>query len=267
MEKNSSEKKYTFDEFRAIIARLRAKDGCPWDREQTHESLRQCMVEEAYETVEAIDHSDMDNLKEELGDVLLQVVMHAQIGEENQEFTMDDVIDAVAEKMVYRHPHVFGDVKVSDSGDVLKNWEELKKAEKHEQSVVESIVRVPKALPANIRAAKVQKKAAKIGFEFPDVDAVLKKVEEELSELKEAMKSEGAARVNEKFGDLMFSMVNLSRFLGVNAENSLTNATEKFINRLESVENLAKKKGLSLDGMSLEELDVLWEQIKELRHI
>jgi len=256
------DKKYTFDDFKAIIARLRAKDGCPWDREQTHETLRQCMLEEAYEAVDAIDQGNMENLKEELGDVLLQIVMHAQIASETGTFTMDDIVDAVAAKMVYRHPHVFGDAKADNASEVLKNWEALKKVEKHEESVVESIVRVPKALPANMRAAKVQKKARAIGFEFPDTESVLKKVEEELEELKNAVLTEGQERIDEEFGDMMFSMINLSRFLGVNAENSLTNATEKFINRLESVECLAKKKGLVLDQMSLEALDVLWEEVK-----
>lgn len=257
------DKKYTFEEYKKIIERLRAKDGCPWDREQTHESLRQGMIEEAYEVVEAINNNDMANLREELGDVLLQVVMHAQIASEEGEFTIEDVIDETAKKMIHRHPHVFGSTEVKDASEVLENWEEIKRKEKKEKTVMESIFRVPKALPANIRAAKVQKKAAKTGFEFPDVKSVLEKVDEELAELKEAMEIGSQNQIEEEFGDLMFSMVNLSRFLDINAENSLTNAVEKFINRLESVEGLAKERHLDMGEMTPEELDVLWNLVKK----
>ena len=257
----------TFDEFKQIIAQLRAKDGCPWDREQTHESLRQCMLEEAYEAADAIDMKDMENLKEELGDMMLQVMLHAQIAEENGEFTLADIIDGIGRKMIRRHPHVFGSARADSAGDVLVSWEEIKKQEKHEAGAAGGMKRVAKALPANIRAQKVQKKAAAVGYDFADTKEVLQKVHEELEELENAMQSEDHRAVEEEFGDLMFSMINLSRFLKVNAENSLTNATEKFINRLDSVENLARERRRALTDMSVEALDKLWEEVKEQEHL
>lgn len=252
----------TFDEFMDIIRRLRSENGCPWDREQTHESLRGCMLEEAYEVVESIDNQDTENLREELGDVLLQVAMHGAIAEEDGEFTIEDVIGEVGEKMIRRHPHVFGEVQAENSQEVLKNWEEIKKEEKKEKSISESILRVPKALPAAIRAEKVQKKAAKVGFDFADYEEALLKVEEELLELKEARETGNKCKIDEEFGDLLFSMVNLSRFLQLNAENSLTNATNKFINRFVSVEALSVKEGRQLEDMTIDEMNDLWTRVK-----
>jgi tetrapyrrole methylase family protein/MazG family protein len=255
-------KTYTFDELMNIIRQLRGKDGCPWDREQTHISLKNALIEEAYETIEAINNSDTENLCEELGDVLLQVVMHAAIAEDMKEFSIEDVITAECNKMIYRHPHVFGDAVVQDASGVLKNWEELKKKEKNYKNTSESILNIPKALPANIRAEKVQKKAAKTGFDFENYDQVLYKVYEELEELKQAREIGNLEDIEEEFGDLMFSVVNLSRFLNLNAENSLTNATNKFINRFVSIECLAEQEGKHLNEMSVEELDALWGRIK-----
>lgn len=246
----SEDKKYTYEEFLDIIARLRAEDGCPWDREQTHESLKNCMIEEAYETVEAIDLKDDENLKEELGDVLLQVVMHAQIAGEKRRFDMTDVIDGVARKMIRRHPHIFGEVKADSSREVLKNWEEIKKQEKNETSVLEGVQRVPKALPANIRAQKVLKKAAAAGYGPKDIQTAKEIVQKDFLALLDVAGSDESADENGEFGVLMLSLINLSRFLNVNAENSLTNAIEKFINRLGSVENLAKSKGLTLSELN-----------------
>lgn len=257
------DRQFTFEELKKIIAQLRAKDGCPWDREQTHKSLRQCMLEEAYEAADAIDNDDTENLKEELGDLLLQVYMHAQIAEENGEFTLDDVVDGIARKMVRRHPHVFGHVKAENSEAVLDNWEAIKKNEKGQKSAADSLKSVAKALPANIRAAKVQKKAAASGYDFSGVDDVKKKVYEELSELEEAMSQGHMENIDKEFGDVMFSMINLARFLKINAENSLTNATEKFINRLDSAEKLAAKEGKKLAKLTAEQLDKLWEAVKE----
>lgn len=260
------EKKYTYEELVEIIRTLRSENGCPWDREQTHGSLKNCMIEEAYEVCEGIDQlesqKDPTNLCEELGDVLLQVIMHSVIGEEAKEFTMEDVIHGISEKMIRRHPHVFGDTKVKDSDEVLQNWEEIKKEEKKEASVSEGMIRVPKAFPSVMRAQKVQKKAAKIGFDFPSYEEALQKVYEELEELENARKYETFQRVEEEFGDLMFSVVNLSRFLQLNAENSLTNATDKFINRFVNVERLANSEGRALSEMSIDELDALWGRIK-----
>lgn len=257
---------YTFEDFERIIARLRAKDGCPWDQVQTHASLRDGILEEAYEVVEGIDiyraTGDDSNLCEELGDVLMHVVMHARIAEEEGRFTMEDVIRGISEKMIRRHPHVFGTVKADTPEEVLENWDEIKQREKHEETITDGMKRVAKSLPANVRAAKVQKKAAKVGFDFDDYRQTAGKVEEELREVMEAAEKGSPEDVSEEFGDLMFSVVNLSRFLDVNAENALTNATEKFINRFEYIEKSALLEGKALSEMSLEEMDLLWDEAK-----
>jgi tetrapyrrole methylase family protein/MazG family protein len=255
-------KKYTFDEFMDIIRQLRSEKGCPWDREQTHESLKSCMIEEVYETIEAINNKDDKNLCEELGDMLLQVALHTAIAEEKKEFTIEDVIGEECKKMIHRHPHVFGDVHVGDSKAVLDNWEEIKQKEKNQKNPSEGILSIPKALPANIRAEKVQKKAAKVGMEFESYEQVLDKVYEELEELKIAKKNGNLLEVEEEFGDLMFSVVNLSRFLQLNAENSLTNATNKFINRFVGIERLAQQDGKRLSDLSVAQLDDLWARVK-----
>lgn len=255
--------RFTLEEFKKIIAKLRAEDGCPWDRVQTHESLKDCMLEEAYETVDAINHNDKENLKEELGDMLLQIYLHTQISSEAGEFELEDVVDGIARKMLRRHPHVFGQAVAETAEEVLVNWDAIKKKEKGQKSVSEGLKGVAKALPANVRAAKVQKKAAAVGYDFASVDDVKAKVYEELHELESAMVSGNEEEIFKEFGDVMFSMVNLSRFLGVNAENSLTNATEKFINRLDNAEILAKNQGMDLAGMTAEQLDKLWEAVKK----
>ena len=226
---------HTYEEFLKVIEILRSENGCPWDREQTHASLKQCMLEEAYEVIDGIEAyecaGDYKNLREELGDVLLQVVLHAQIAREEGYFTMEDIVDEICEKMIRRHPHVFGDKEAVNSTESLKLWEDIKKQEKKEDTLADTLNRVAKAFPANIRAEKIQKKAAKSGFEFESMEQVLGKVKEELAELEEVIEQNKKAekqqndRLEEEFGDLMFSMINLSRFLGLNAENSLTNAT------------------------------------------
>lgn len=256
------EQKYNFKDFTDIIRTLRSENGCPWDREQTHESLKPCMIEECYEVVDAINNKDMFNFREELGDVLLQVVMHAVIAEETDKFTIDDVIQDISEKMIRRHPHVFGTGQAETAEDVLQTWEQVKKEEKQEYTGADALNRIPKALPANIRAQKVQKKAAKFGMEFENCEQVLDKVYEELRELEEAVKLGNNTQIEEEFGDLMFSIINLSRFLHINAENSLTNATDKFINRFVGVEDLAIRQGRHLNELSPEQLDVLWREIK-----
>lgn len=261
-------KQYSFMEFMDIIRELRSEHGCPWDREQTHESLKPCLIEESYEVLEAIDNKDRDNLCEELGDVLLQVVMHTVMAEEEQQFTMEDVITGVSEKMIRRHPHVFGEVTVENSEEVLKNWDEIKKQEKkatgdEKISIEQELKKIPHAFPATIRASKVQKVAKKSGMDFNDIDQVFDKVNEELEELKNALKQGGRAQIDEEFGDLLFTMINLSRFLSLNAENSLTNATNKFINRFVNVFANAEKSGKNLCDLSPEEQDVLWGQAKD----
>jgi tetrapyrrole methylase family protein/MazG family protein len=254
--------KYSFDEFMDIIRKLRSKEGCPWDREQTHESLKTCLLEECYETIEAINNKDNANLCEELGDILLQVALHSVIAEESGEFSTEEVITAEAEKMIRRHPHVFGDVVVRDSAGVIKNWDEIKKKEKKSGSIAEELLGVPKALPANIRAEKIQRKAAKAGMDFEGVEQVLNKVYEELEELKETIEIGDKSKMSEEFGDVMFSMINLSRFLQLNAENSLTNATNKFINRFVDVFALAESRGQNLYELSPADQDVLWREVK-----
>jgi len=260
MGKNMS--KYNFEEFMEIIKKLRSKEGCPWDREQTHESLKTCLLEECYETIEAINNKDNENLCEELGDILLQVALHSVIAEETQEFSIDDVVNAEAEKMIRRHPHVFGDAVVSDSEGVVRNWEEIKKKEKKANNIAEELLEVPKALPANIRADKIQRKAAKAGMDFDGYQQVLEKVYEELKVLEESIEVGDKSNIQEEFGDVMFSVINLSRLLQLNAENSLTNATNKFINRFVDIFALAESRGQNLCELSPEEQDLLWREVK-----
>ena len=263
---------HTYEEFLEVIKTLRSENGCPWDREQTHESLKQCMLEEAYEVIDGINEyeasGDYKNLREELGDVLLQVVLHARIAEEEGHFTMEDIVDEICEKMIRRHPHVFGSEAAENAAESLTLWEDIKKQEKQEQTLGDTLNRVAKAFPANIRAEKIQKKAARSGLGFESMEQVLGKVKEELAELEAviaAAKENGNPqndRLNEEFGDFMFSIINLSLFLGLNAENSLTNATNKFINRCVGIELLAQKKGEKLNQMSAEEIDSLWQSMK-----
>ncbi len=246
-----------------VVRKLRAPDGCPWDRAQTHESLRNELLEEAYETAEAIDTGDTDNLCEELGDLLLHVAMHSVIAEEKGEFDLAKVAREEADKMVFRHPHVFGSKEGIDTPDkVLRQWEELKAKEKHEETASDAMNRVAKALPALTRAQKIQKKASKVGYDFANTDEVLKKVYEELDELKEAIHEGNRFDICEEFGDLLFSCVNTARFLGVDAEFSLTKATNKFINRFVNAEAAAQANGRRLADLTAQELDDLWNEAK-----
>lgn len=261
------EKRYTLEDLVEIIAALRAENGCPWDKVQTHESIRQDMLEETYEAIDAIDKGDMENLCEELGDMLMQVVFHAQIEREKGGFTMEDVIRGICEKMIYRHPHVFGngEVQADTPEQVLVNWEQLKKKEKHTTTQTEVMRKVPDALPALLRAKKVQKKAADVGFDFYEAGGAMEKVMEECREFEEAVRlDDGTAE--EEFGDILFALVNISRFFKINPEFALTKATKKFINRFEYIEKSALSKGKELSDMTLEEMDLLWEEAKkELR--
>ena len=209
---------YNVDDFRRIIEILRAPGGCPWDIEQTHESIRRNLLEEAYEVCEAIDDKDPDHLKEELGDVMMQVLFHSRIEEEKGSFNLDDVADAAVKKLIFRHPHVFGDVSVSGSGEVLKNWDELKRQEKSQSTVTKTMTDVAESLPALWRAEKVQKKARKVGFDWSDISGAEEKLSEELSELSEALASGDKAKITEELGDLLFSAVNVARFAGVDPE-------------------------------------------------
>ncbi|NLJ31696.1 MAG: nucleoside triphosphate pyrophosphohydrolase [Clostridiales bacterium] len=253
---------YEIDDLLQIMKILRSPDGCPWDREQNHESIRNCMIEETYEAVEAIDTGDGALLKEELGDVLLQVVFHCELEREKHSFDFSDVVDGISKKMIVRHPHVFGDVSVSSSDEVLVNWDAIKKQTKGQNTQADVLKSVSKALPALMRSAKVQGKAAKVGFDWPDVSGALQKVEEETAELKEAVASGVAENCGEELGDLLFSVVNAARFLKVEPEQALSAACDKFIARFQMMEQLAAGRGTDLASLSLNELDSLWNKAK-----
>lgn len=241
-----------------VITVLRNPGGCPWDREQTHDSLKKPMIEEAYEVIQAIENKDDANLREELGDVLLQVVFHANIAREEGRFNMADIANEECEKMIRRHPHVFGDVENNlTSKQVLSNWEDIKKLEKKNKSQTESMESIPRGLPALYRADKVQAKAAKVGFDWDDVSGAYEKVKEELLEVQDAKKNLTQDKVAEEVGDLLFAAVNVARMLEVDPEEALNATSEKFIRRFAYVEKNMK------DGMSLEELDALWNEAKK----
>ncbi|SHO48237.1 nucleoside triphosphate pyrophosphohydrolase [Anaerocolumna xylanovorans] len=239
------DKRYTFDEFMDIIRYLRSEKGCPWDRKQTHESLDKYMLEEAYESVEAIRNGNTENLCEELGDVLLQIALHAVIAEESGEFTVEDIITGESEKMIRRHPHIFGEREQIDADQVVKNWDEIKKQEKKQESTSDTLKDIPKALPALMRAEKAIKRAKKGKEEGPvkeELTKTFERLSKELFTLKNKWEEGQENQLEEKFEDLLFQIVNLSVFLQLNAENSLTNATNKFINRFVDIEGLTEEK-------------------------
>jgi MazG family protein len=248
-------------QLRAIIAALRAPEGCPWDREQTHTSLRAGLIEEAYEVVEAINTGDDANLREELGDLLLQSIFHAQIAAEEGRFDFDDVARGIAEKLIRRHPHVFGEDRCADSAEVLRKWDDIKRAEKGAVAT-SALDGISGGLPALMRAEKVQKKAARIGFDWSEAAPVVAKIREELAEVEAELAAGAAAKIEEEIGDLLFSVVNLARKLKVDGETALQAATEKFSTRFRKVEALARERGIVLDKLSLAELDVLWDEVK-----
>ena len=254
--------KYDINDLLEIMRSLRAPGGCPWDAEQTHESIRKNLIEETYEVVEAIDKKDSGMLLEELGDLLMQVVFHAQMEDEKGVFNFDDVADGVCKKLIERHPHVFGEVEVSGVDDVLDNWDAIKRREKGQKKGSEPMLSVPRELPALMRAAKIQQKASAVGFDWPDVSGAYDKIIEETQELRKAVESGVQDDVIEELGDLLFSVVNVSRFLKCDAEEALTAASDKFINRFIRVEQLAKENGVDMEKASLEELDKLWDIAK-----
>lgn len=255
--------KYDYNDLLEIMRLLRSENGCPWDREQNHESLKKYLIEETYEVLEAIDLKSKDKLCEELGDVLLQVVFHAQVAQEQKTFSMEDVITGVCKKLVLRHPHVFGEVKADTPDEVLVNWEAIKKKEKGLESQTSVLKDVPKNLPALMRSFKVQQKAAQVGFDWDNIDDVFKKIYEEIEELKDVYKSNNVERITEEMGDSFFSLVNLSRFLDVSPELALSGTTNKFIKRFEYIEKESSKSGKKLEDMTLEEMDKLWEEAKK----
>lgn len=258
----SRKRRYDFDDLRGIMERLRGVDGCPWDREQTHESLKQYLIEESYEVLEAIDEDDMDKLCEELGDVLLQVVFHASIAMERGDFDILDVTHRITDKMIKRHTHIFGDDVCNTAADVIGNWEEIKKKEQKLKTIADTLRHIPKHLPALMRSFKVQSKAARVGFDWDSVEGAIEKVNEEMQEFLDVYKSENYGKIEEELGDLLFAVVNVCRFEQVMPEFALGRTIEKFISRFEYVESMALKSGKKLENMTLKEMDDLWNEAK-----
>ena len=253
----------SLDDLVYIMAQLRGEPGCPWDKSQTHETLKPFLIEEAYEVIDAIDRKNEEDLKEELGDLLLQVVFHSRLAEERGSFEIGDVIETVCEKMIRRHPHIFGNITVEGTDEVLKNWEEIKREEKDMKTESESMMQLPKALPALMKAYKVQEKAARIGFDWDDISGAFDKVYEELDELKEAYATKNQEKIEEEFGDLLFACINVARFLKVEPELALDYAVKKFIKRFKFLEAEAARSDKTLSDMNLQEMDALWEKSKK----
>lgn len=254
-------KRHSLEDVMRLVRRLRAPNGCPWDREQTHASLKNALLEECYELIDAIDEGDDRHICEELGDVLLQFALHAVIAEEQGAFTTQDAATDLVEKLIYRHPHVFGEVRVSGSGDVLKNWDALKMQQRKQETQAEVLKSVPRSFPALLRSRKVQKKAADVGFDWPSAEEAFFKIGEETAELDEAMRS--GEHVAEEMGDLLFAVVNVARLLKLEPEFLLMEATDKFIGRFEIMEQLAVSEGKTLPEMTLEQMDLFWNEAKK----
>ncbi|WP_446898057.1 nucleoside triphosphate pyrophosphohydrolase [Clostridium sp. LBM24168] len=253
---------YDFTDLLDIMDKLRGENGCPWDREQNHKSLKKYLIEESYEVVEAIENNDDSGLTEELGDVLFQVIFHSQIGREEGFFNINDVINTVCKKMIDRHPHVFGSIKVKDSGEVVTNWDEIKKNQQGLKTYTQQLKHIPKILPALMRAYKVQEKASKVGFDFSKTEAALDKVLEEYYELRYVYNSKERAKIIEEMGDLIFAAVNVARFLDIDPEFALNYTIEKFIKRFAYIENKAKSMKLSMIEMTPQEMDKFWMEAK-----
>lgn len=253
-----------FDALVRLMERLRGEGGCPWDREQTRQTLKPFLIEEAYEVVEAIDEGDPKQIMEELGDLLFQVVFHARIAAERSEFTIGQVVTATTEKMVRRHPHVFGDSTASTAGEVLEQWEELKRKERNAAATapVSALDGVPRELPALLRAQRLQDKASRVGFDWPEISGVTAKIEEELGELKDAMQSAAPEAIEQELGDVLFSLVNLARFLNLNAEEALRKTMTRFTTRFQWMEETLRRDGGRLGELGLEEMERLWQQAK-----
>lgn len=255
--------KYGFNDLLEIMAKLRGEGGCPWDREQTHKSLRIYMIEETYEVLEALDAGDKDKFCNELGDLLLQIVFHAQIAKENGDFDIGDVTTEVCRKLISRHPHIFGDVRADTADKVIENWEAIKKKEKKLKSQTGVLKDVPSNLPALMRSYKVQQKAAQVGFDWDNIEDAFSKVDEEIRELRDVYKSNNVERITDELGDAFFALVNVSRFLKIQPELALNGTIGKFIRRFEYIEQQSIKAGKKLEDMSLAEMDELWNEAKQ----
>lgn len=253
---------YDMQDLIKIMQILRSPGGCPWDAEQTHESIKKNLIEETYEVIEAINKNDKELMCEELGDLLMQVVFHAQMEEENGSFVFGDITDGICKKLIERHPHVFGEVSISGVDDVLTNWDAIKRKSKGQKTTTQSMNSVPRELPALMRATKLQKKAADVGFDWSDVSGALDKLEEEIAELRQAIGNNDRENMSEELGDVLFSAVNVSRFIKTDAEEALTAASDKFLARFTKVEKLAENRGIDMNSSTLEELDKLWDEAK-----
>lgn len=254
---------YSTEDLLRIVEILRAPGGCPWDAEQSHESIRKDFIEETYEVIEAINKNSPEMLREELGDVLLQVVFHTLIETEKGNFTFSDVTDEICKKLIIRHPHVFGDVNVSSTEEVLTNWDAIKMNTKKQTTVAEAIYSIPRELPALMRANKVQKKAAKAGFDWPDVGGAFEKITEEAKEVDAAIEKGSEKEILDEIGDLLFAVVNVARKTGIDPEEALTRATDKFSRRFELSEKMAEAEGVDMKSSTLEKLDEYWEKAKK----
>lgn len=245
-----------------VMRRLRAPDGCPWDRKQTIDTLRGSLIEETYEVIDAMESGDRGDLKEELGDLLLQVVFQAQICDEETAFNFDDVANGIADKLIRRHPHVFGDVKADTPEEVIRNWDKIKQTEKGTETPRSLVAGIPRHLPALSRANLVQKRVARVGFEWDELSDVVAKLEEELAEVKEAIAEKNEAAVREELGDLMFSTVNLTRYIGHDSEEVLNENIAKFVRRFQSLEDIVRAEGKEIENCSLDQLEVVWQTVK-----
>lgn len=251
-----------FEKLIEIMATLRGPDGCPWDREQTHESLKKYLLEETYETIEAIDSGDMNELCGELGDLMLQIAFHAQLANERGDFEIKDSLDNINEKLLRRHPHVFGEADVASAEEVINQWDRIKMGEKGMESRSSVLDGVPKTLPALARAMEVSKRAARAGFEWPGLDAVFAKMEEEVGELKDELRDRDTTRIAEEIGDLLFTIVNVARWTKVDPEDALRTMIERFASRFVKIEEAAHASGRSLEDLSIEEMDAVWDRAK-----
>lgn len=255
---------YTFDDLVNIVKILREPGGCPWDREQTHQSIRENFLEETYEVLEAIDTLNPSLMQEELGDVLLQVVLHSDMARDEEWFNIGNVCNDICQKLIIRHPHVFGDVNVNSTDDVLKNWDDIKRQTKSQKTQSEAMASIPATYPALMKAQKVQSKAKKAGFDWDNADGAFLKIQEESTELREALVKGDADEIENELGDLLFSAVNVARFCHCDAETALEKATKKFVKRFTETERLAKEKGIDMKEASIEVLDELWDEAKAL---
>ena len=258
-----SETGQAFEKLIEIMAGLRGPDGCPWDRQQTHESLKKYLLEETYETIEAIDSGDMGELCEELGDLMLQIAFHAQLARERGDFEIKDSLDSINEKLLRRHPHVFGETEVASAEEVIHQWDRIKMDEKGMETRASILDGVPKTLPALARAMEISKRAARAGFEWPSLDAVFAKLEEEVGELKDELHQRDTRRIAEEIGDLLFTIVNVARWTKVDPEDALRTMIERFNSRFVQIEEAARAGGRSLEDLSMEEMDAVWDRAKQ----